>query len=220
MLAVKLGGSLITDKKVPKSYKGHIVRELAPYFPEKFILGHGGGSFGHYEASRGPRDLFWYARVRRAMKELNVLVLGDLISSGIPGVGIHPGDYWERLGEVVTRIPGVPVVHGDVLPSLEIVSAEEVFLKLVREGIVDRVILVSSVEGVLDERGQVIPLLERGRSLEDRGVEGYDVTGGMREKVMKGFEMLEAGAKEVIITGKDGFKRIMEGEEAGTRLVL
>ncbi len=218
MLAVKFGGSVITDKNRPRAYREGVVESLARFLPEDVILGHGGGSFGHYEASRGEKGPMWYARVRQAMKELNALVVRDLIKSGIPAVGIHPGDVWSELPEKVRELPGVPVVHGDVLPTMEIVSTEEVFFRLVEAGIVDRVVLVTSVEGVLDHEGRVIPVLRRGESLAEMGGNRWDVTGGMASKVSWGFKMLEKGAEEVVITGVEGFKEIMKGKRAGTRL--
>ena len=57
---VKLGGSLITDKRVEKSFRRDVVKRLADEIaaaravdPElKLLIGHGSGSFGHFAAKR------------------------------------------------------------------------------------------------------------------------------------------------------------------------
>ncbi|HUK74804.1 MAG TPA: hypothetical protein VLU99_03350, partial [Nitrososphaerales archaeon] len=54
-VVVKLGGSVITDKKVAFSYREAAVRGLGSAMASSkvpVVLVHGGGSFGHTEARR------------------------------------------------------------------------------------------------------------------------------------------------------------------------
>src|SRR5690242_18399189 len=57
---IKLGGSLITDKHVEKSFRRDVVKRLADEIAAaraenpnlKLLIGHGSGSFGHFAAKR------------------------------------------------------------------------------------------------------------------------------------------------------------------------
>ncbi len=97
---VKLGGSLITDKRVEKSFRRDVVKRLADQLvaacvenPElRLIIGHGSGSFGHFAASRAntingvrtAEDWKAFAQVSNVAAELNYLVSDVLQSAGLP----------------------------------------------------------------------------------------------------------------------------------------
>lgn len=57
---IKLGGSLITDKNSERSFNAEVVNQIAQTIQKakqstptlKIIIGHGSGSFGHFEAKR------------------------------------------------------------------------------------------------------------------------------------------------------------------------
>jgi len=137
---VKLGGSLITDKRVEKSFRRDVVKRLADEFVVaymenpglKLIIGHGSGSFGHFAASRantikGVHTLDeWkaFAQVSNVAAELNGLVVDVLQSAGLPVWGIQPSaSLLARDGEVesmsitplLTALERglIPVVYGD-----------------------------------------------------------------------------------------------------------
>jgi len=138
---VKLGGSLITDKNVEKSFKRDVVKRLADEIamartsnPElKLIIGHGSGSFGHFAAKRantinGVRTFAeWhaFANVSNVAAELNYLVCDCLQSSGLPVWHIQPSaslvsDNGEVTSMSITSIEAalsnslIPIVYGDV----------------------------------------------------------------------------------------------------------
>ena len=96
---IKLGGSLITDKRVEQSFRAdvmsRIAREIATALPsltESLIIGHVSGSFGHFAAKR--HDTIngvqtaeqWrgFAEVGLVAAELNMLVAGQLWRAGVP----------------------------------------------------------------------------------------------------------------------------------------
>jgi isopentenyl phosphate kinase len=102
---VKLGGSVLTDKTRPEAVDAaalaETTRALAAFAQEtggRLLIGHGGGSFGHYWAERyathqGAHDATeWYgfARVLDAMGRLNRMVVGALLEAGLPAVGVQP----------------------------------------------------------------------------------------------------------------------------------
>ena len=138
---VKLGGSLITDKRVEKSFRRDVVKRLAEEIaaaraenPDlELLIGHGSGSFGHFAAKRantinGVYTAFdWqaFAYVSNVAAELNYLVCDCLQEVGLPVWRIQPSaSLLSHNGEVTsmsmrsieTALSNslIPVVYGDV----------------------------------------------------------------------------------------------------------
>jgi isopentenyl phosphate kinase len=138
---VKLGGSLITDKRIEKSFRRDVVMRIADEIaaacadaPQmKLLIGHGSGSFGHFAAKRAntiagvhsPADWQAFAYVSNVAAELNYLVCDCLQSAGLPVWHIQPSaSLLSHNGEVTslsmrsieTALSNdlIPVVYGDV----------------------------------------------------------------------------------------------------------
>ncbi len=104
---LKLGGSLITDKRQPETPRADVIRRLAEEIAQaqrankdlRLVVGHGSGSFGHVFGQRyGTRDGVrtaegWYgfAATGDAAARLNRLVVEALLAAGIPAWSIQPG---------------------------------------------------------------------------------------------------------------------------------
>ncbi len=143
---VKLGGSLITDKRVEKSFRRDVVKRLADQLIEayaadpelKLIIGHGSGSFGHFAASRANtingvytiQEWKAFAEVSNVAAELNGLVIDVLQSSGLPVWGIQPSASLladnglvksMSINSILTASSNglIPVIYGDV--SLDLI---------------------------------------------------------------------------------------------------
>lgn len=158
LLFLKLGGSILTDKNRPESLDEVLLAELAAVIaaalrttPERrFLIGHGGGSFGHYWAQRyatqqGAYDAHGWegvARVADAMGRLNRDVVRHLLAAGINAMGVQPSasalaSAGELRGMATESLAAflaagiIPVVHGDVAIDLAqgatIISTEMVF---------------------------------------------------------------------------------------------
>ena len=105
-LFLKLGGSLITDKRTPRTPRpetlARLMREIAAALAARpglqILLGHGSGSFGHAEASKyGTRrgvhtaaEWQGFAEVQAAAGALNQLVLQAAREAGLPVVNFPP----------------------------------------------------------------------------------------------------------------------------------
>lgn len=138
---LKLGGSLITDKRHPESPRLDVVERLAAEIAEvrrllpalQLVLGHGSGSFGHVTGRRfGTREGVqsreqWYgfAATADAASRLNRIVTAALLAADIPAWTIQPSVDLRCEDGVVIAGPEetvtaalahglVPVVHGDV----------------------------------------------------------------------------------------------------------
>ena len=148
MIFLKIGGGLITDKKVPFSVKWDIVnricREISE-IDEKMVIGHGGGSFGHFVARDYRGMLVGFPKIREAMMKLNLILTSSLLAFGVNAVTFPPSSFMiTRNGDVESMYVEpikealekdiVPVVHGDAVLDREIgyviFSTERIFREL------------------------------------------------------------------------------------------
>ncbi|MBL8155530.1 MAG: isopentenyl phosphate kinase family protein [Anaerolineae bacterium] len=138
---LKLGGSLITDKKVERGFRRPVMTRLAAEIASalqespdlRLLIGHGSGSFGHFAASRHktiegvhtPEEWRAFAEVATVAAELNYLVTDTLHKAGVPTWRIQPSaSAISQNGEMIEMnvLPIqralehhlVPLVYGDV----------------------------------------------------------------------------------------------------------
>ncbi len=138
---LKLGGSLITDKRqtahfqpaVMRRAAGEIRAALATVPGLQLLLGHGSGSFGHVAASKyGTMDgvktaADWrgFADVATTARALNALVMETLHAAGLPVWGIQPSASARCNDTVLDNLELapiqaaldhelIPVIYGDV----------------------------------------------------------------------------------------------------------
>jgi len=139
---LKLGGSLITDKDIPRSPRRDILTRLAGEIAEArrerpdlpLILGHGSGSFGHTAARRhGTRQgvqnangWLGFAEVWKEAHALNQIVVDALCEAGLPVIAFPPSAAVTARGGQVLRwdlqplrsalAAGlVPLINGDTI---------------------------------------------------------------------------------------------------------
>ncbi|MDZ4769105.1 MAG: isopentenyl phosphate kinase [Chloroflexota bacterium] len=138
---VKLGGSLITDKRRAGSYHADAVRAVGMALHDvlrrdpdhRILIGHGSGSFGHVVAARHgtidgvrtPDEWRGFAEVASAAADLNGLVTTTLREVGLPVWRLQPSaSALASDGELTTMAIDpiraaldhalVPLVYGDV----------------------------------------------------------------------------------------------------------
>ena len=138
---LKLGGSLLTDKKGVEALRPQVLARLGQEIriamrerPElRLVIGHGSGSFGHVAAARygtreGVRDgAGWrgFAEVSAAAARLNRLVRETLLAADVPVLSLQPsasaicqdGTLVELATEPVRRAVEaglIPLLYGDV----------------------------------------------------------------------------------------------------------
>lgn len=138
---IKLGGSLITDKRTEKAYRPGrveaIARALRSALDQRpdldLIIGHGSGSFGHMAAKRhgtihgvsGVEAWRGFAEVALAASALNALVAESMAKAQLPVMRFQPSAgtlcadgvivHWEIANLRAALAAGlIPLVHGDV----------------------------------------------------------------------------------------------------------
>lgn len=141
LIFLKLGGSLITDKRQPELPRLAVIQQLAgeiakvrAQFPAlRLLIGHGSGSYGHVHAKRhGTRDgvhtaeqWLGFAATADAAARLNRIVVSALLAAGVPAWSIQPSAALHCAdGRIVEghieQVQGaldrglVPLVYGDV----------------------------------------------------------------------------------------------------------
>jgi isopentenyl phosphate kinase len=213
---------------------------LASGAVDRLVVVHGGGSFGHHHASErgvsttaGTRDADAVAAIHGAMKRLNARVLDRLRERGVPAVPAHPLSLAARtdgadggldlpLGSTVTLLDEgfVPVLHGDGVATagdgVTVVSGDELVVELAAGLGARRVGVCSTVPGVLDDDGSVVPEIRDFGAVADvlGASDATDVSGGMAAKVR---ELLALDAPASVF-GADGLAPFLRGEDAGTRI--
>jgi isopentenyl phosphate kinase len=106
LVFVKLGGSLLTDKRAEETARHDVVRQVAAEIAAaraqnpalRLVIGHGSGSFGHVYGKRygtragvnTPEGWYGFAATADAAARLNRIVVKALLEAGIPAWSIQP----------------------------------------------------------------------------------------------------------------------------------
>jgi len=219
-ILLKLGGSVITDKKtdctVNHDQLSFIASAISRAGKGGIVIIHGAGSCGHPEAKHYRLDKGAVAEdtegiyiTHRAVSRLNDAVVEALREKGVTAIGVHPlhmavADngrlvaFEYRHLEKMLLLNMVPVIHGDVVMDLSrgacIVSGDQLVRYLAVALKIDRVGLATDVPGVLDGE-HVVPEITRktAPSLQIGNSMHTDVTGGMKGKMNELLELASAG---------------------------
>ena len=141
LIFLKLGGSLITDKRTPKVARQEVIhcaaqevqRALAKKKSLSLVLGHGSGSFGHIpalkygtrEGATSPEAWRGYAETSSAASRLNQLVRDIFLEEGVGVVSCQPSASALCRGGKLIHLEMrplhhllahdlIPIVYGDV----------------------------------------------------------------------------------------------------------
>lgn len=217
MIFLKLGGSLITDKSKPFTVNWSALETAVKSIGEiddRLIVGHGGGSFGHFVAKEYEGFVEGFFKAREAMAKLNNIVVSSLIAKNIYAVGFPPscftickGGKIEQMNYDALKMATkyyVPVVHGDVILDRElgytILSTEMVFRELAKRLKPRKVLLASNSAVMFDDEPvkEIADWNYRDVMTKVTGTEN-DVTGGMRGKVIEAAKISAQTKTEVYI---------------------
>jgi isopentenyl phosphate kinase len=216
LAVVKLGGSVITDKKVPFSYRERQVRALGRAVASSgvpVVLVHGGGSFGHTVARKhglssrsSTRSAAGVSETREAMFKLDTLVTSSLSAAGLHPYAFSPYTLLDHEGgpSFLRRLlsAGVtPLTFGDVVhdgSGFTILSGDTICVQLAEMLGATLCVMAVDVAGVLDEEGEVIELLDGTSSIASPSA---DATGGISFKVREAMRMAASGTEVRIVSG-------------------
>jgi len=234
MILIKLGGSVITDKSVYKRFNKERVsglcREIKDSGKDVMIV-LGAGSFGHviakeFELQKGHiRDdqIPAVAKVSRDVRELNIMVVSELIDAGMPAVCVPAGSCFMMDGgellmndtEIIRRyveLGILPIMSGDVLVDRKkgfgICSGDTIMRSLADILSPERVIFVSDIDGLYDRDPKTTKGAKLIKEVNEQILNGIpsettvaDVTGGVRSKMKLMLDMCSDGRDCILVNG-------------------
>jgi len=181
LVVLKLGGSVITDKNRPFTYREDVVarigREIVRCWPTPLLIIHGGGSFGHpiarqYSIAQGYRELRQlegFVKTLQAMRDLNHRVVQTLVDTGIGAVGMPASLLFvTRNGVIETALLDtlfsaldvgvIPVTCGDAVFDRErkftVLSGDRIAVYLAKRLHAKRLVFAVDVDGIYDYNRQ------------------------------------------------------------------
>jgi isopentenyl phosphate kinase len=173
---LKLGGSVVTDKKNSLTANLPAIERLAKEISRAnlspLVLVHGGGSFGHplaeqYGLAGGYRDssqIIGFSITHQAMTKLNKLIVGSLISNNIPAVEVQPSSCMvtksgriqsmeDKALKKMLEMRFLPVLYGDIVLDSEvgfaILSGDQIVSSLAIKLKACRIVVGVDVDGLL-----------------------------------------------------------------------
>ncbi|XP_053101443.1 uncharacterized protein LOC128323006 isoform X3 [Hemicordylus capensis] len=247
---VKLGGSALTQKNQLETLKAESLQRAAALVHQLYAAGgrrcivvHGAGSFGHFQAKEhgvASGTLAGFAAsdslrrglclTRLSVTKLNHLVTEQLVSCGVPAVGISPFGTWKTAFKNVSEdgiaavkdvlhSGYVPVLHGDCALDLEqhccILSGDTITEVLAKEFSPRRVVFLTDVKGIYscppDTPGARLVdsiIVDPSGNMEPpvrTSVVPHDTTGGVLSKLQAAVNMVSQshGAIPVLICKLD-----------------
>jgi len=229
---VKLGGSVVTDKRVAFSYREKAVRSLGRAMAASglpIVVVHGGGSFGHTVARkyglssrRSSPSATGASKTRDAMFALDAKVCASLSAAGLHPYTFSPFTLLDKDGgqtflERLLSGGATPITFGDVVhdgKGFRVLSGDTICVELADMLGAARCVMAMDVDGVLDEKGKVIESLrESGEAKLYRA--RTDATGGISLKLTEALRMASAGTEVRLVSGlrPAEFKRALLGQK-------
>lgn len=232
---MKLGGSVITDKSKPFSYRSDVVSALVEEIAssdEKVVAVHGGGSFGHPVAkqyalsseSDSPSAL-GVSQTRNAMYELNHLVCKTMLEFKLSPYVFSPFDMISRARtgvaarwlKALLKANLTPLTFGDVCLSaggFRVLSGDSIVYELAKMLRPERCVFALDADGVYEENSRVIvPDLSPSKIRKMSVSAGDDATGGMRAKLEMAAKVATLGAEVCFVSGyrRNEFSKALRG---------
>jgi len=224
MLLIKLGGSIITNKKKPLSAKRKTIDNIVSCFrkiKEDFVVVHGGGSYGHYwsvkyDMHTKPKkyDLRGVSIVKNSMIALNTIVLDSFLKNKLNPYCLPPTDFVmgnkpinKKILEIkkIANSGLIPITYGDALwygnKKSYILSGDKIMSLLARVLKPRLSIFVLNEDGLYSDMKtkKLIYDFKDEKILIKKTL--MDVTGGMTRKVTEASKISKMGLKIFFVNG-------------------
>jgi len=211
-----------------------------------FFIGNGAGSYGHYAVHETKwrdkkDDPMRIAKIRQVTTELHYMIRDSLIEADVPALSFAAASFSRRSKGLAegwlesmfsyAKNGSVPLVFGDMVyddkDGAYVLSTEEIIELVAKSWVKDgnkvsTIIYCTSVDGVLDANNSTIPVLDAKTDLASIGsTHGFDVTGGMAQKIAAGKRALAFTDYVYIINGTrpGSIVDAVAHKQVGTRIV-
>ncbi len=232
-VVVKFGGSVITDKSKPFSFRSDVVSALSEEIASSdhnVVVVHGGGSYGHVLAKQhgissvpAPAQPLGVSKTRASMFDLNVLVCKTMMEFKLNPYPFAPFDAFSKGAgaalwlKTLMKSGLTPVTFGDVVPApggFKVLSGDAIAQDLSKILLPDRCVFALDVDGVYEENTRVIiPELSPAKVRKLRVPRGEDATGGMSAKLEVAAKLASSGVKVCFVSGyrRNEFSKAVRG---------
>ncbi len=224
MILIKLGGSIITNKKKPLSPRKKTIENIAKNLKkinESMIIVHGGGSYGHYwsvkyDMHTKPRkyNVKGVAVVKNSMIELNKIILDSFLKNRLNPYCLPPTDFMTGNKPILKKVKEIekiassgliPITFGDALwygqNKTYILSGDKIMTYL------SKILRPRLSIFALNEDGLYSDLKTKKLIYELKGERPtiseniMDVTGGMTRKVEEASKIAKMGIRVFFVNG-------------------
>ena len=224
MILIKLGGSIITNKKKPLSpRKGSIdkIVKALKKIDEPIIVVHGGGSYGHYWSVKynmhtkpANYNIHGVSVVKNSMIELNKIILDSFLKNRLNPYCLPPTDFIFGNKPIIKKVKEiekiaksnlVPVTFGDALwygkKKSYILSGDRIMSILAKILKPRLCVFVLNVDGLYSDpkTKKLIHELKGEKPLILKS--SKDVTGGMKRKVDEATKISKNGMNVFFVNG-------------------
>ena len=224
MILIKLGGSIITNKKKPLSARRKTIDNILKQIrkiKEPIIIVHGGGSYGHYWSIRynmhtkpARYDLKGVSVVKNSMVELNKIILDATVKNRLNPYCLPPTDFMKGNSSIKSKILAindmaksglVPITYGDALwygqRKSYILSGDVIMTTLARILKPRLCIFVLNVDGVYSNMKSKKLIYDFKKEKPVITTNKMDVTGGITRKITEASKISRSGLKVFFVNG-------------------
>jgi len=224
MILIKLGGSIITNKKKPLSARRKTIDNILKQIrkiKEPIIVVHGGGSYGHYWSIRynmhtnpARYDLKGVSVVKNSMIELNKIILDAAVKNRLNPYCLPPTDFMKGNSSIKSKILAInniaksglmPITYGDALwygqKKSYILSGDVIMTTLARILKPRLCMFVLNVDGVYSNMKSKKLIYDFKKEKPVITTNKMDVTGGMTRKITEASKISRSGLKVFFVNG-------------------
>ena len=224
MILIKLGGSIITNKKKPLSARRKTIDNILKQIrkiKEPIIIIHGGGSYGHYWSVKynmhtkpARYDLNGVSVVKNSMIELNKIILDAAVKNRLNPYCLPPTDFMKGDSSIKSKILAIndiaksgflPITYGDALwygqKKSYILSGDVIMTTLARILKPRLCMFVLNVDGVYSNMKSKKLIYDFKKEKPVITTNKMDVTGGMTRKITEASKISRSGLKVFFVNG-------------------
>ena len=224
MILIKLGGSIVTNKRKPESARRKTIDNILKQIKkinEPKILVHGGGSYGHYWSVKygmhtkpAKYSVKGLSIVKNSMIELDKIILDIATKNKLNTYSLPPTDFMngnkpirnkiQKFGEIA-KSGLIPITYGDALwygQKKSYILSGDVIMTMVGKILKPRLsIFVLDVDGVYSNTKSKELIYDFKKEKPTISKNRMDVTGGMTRKIMEAGKMSKSGLKVFFVNG-------------------
>ncbi|MCC7569852.1 isopentenyl phosphate kinase family protein [Candidatus Micrarchaeota archaeon] len=245
-IVIKLGGSVLTEKKDYKKANKKMISQLAREISKinnkyKIILVHGAGSFGHapvvkYKINNGiktKKHKLGFADTHLSVSQLSNMIVEALIFHGVSAVSLTPTLLFKQNNKKVCSFNDkivkdfldagyLPILYGDMVLDKKlngsVLSGDQIMKLVSKKMKADKMVFISDVEGVYVD-GKVFPKITKSNLSSIKSHLG----GSAKVDVTGGMygKLMEIMKSKVssVITNPQNLAKAVQGKKVGTSIL-